>query len=285
MTDPVPRVSIVIPAYNNADYLQETIDSVLAQTYTDFEVVVSDHSSTDGTAEVMRRYESDPRFTLLTTEAGGGALRNWNRVSQAARGTYLKLVCGDDLLYPEILRLQVEALDANPGATIAASPRDIVDANSRPVIRDRGLGGKVGTHPGAEIVRASVRAGTNLFGEPGCVLMRRADLEAEGWWDSRWPYLIDQTTSSRVALRGSFVGVGTKALAGFRISDSQWSVRLAKQQSEAAAGFHRWMHETHPEVVSRADVLVGNARARAMAAARRLAYIYLKQRMSRGVAA
>ncbi len=93
-----PRVSIVIPAYNNADYLAETVDSVLAQTFTDFEVVIADHSSTDGTWDVMQRYADEPRVRLLRTEAGGGALRNWNRVSQEAGGELIKLVCGDDLL-------------------------------------------------------------------------------------------------------------------------------------------------------------------------------------------
>ncbi|OUD80777.1 Hyaluronan synthase [Clavibacter michiganensis subsp. michiganensis] len=67
-----PRVSIVIPAYNNADYLAETVDSVLAQTFTDFEVVIADHSSTDGTWDVMQRYADEPRVRLLRTEAGGG---------------------------------------------------------------------------------------------------------------------------------------------------------------------------------------------------------------------
>jgi glycosyltransferase involved in cell wall biosynthesis len=60
-----PRVSIVIPAYNNADYLAETVDSVLAQTFTDFEVVIADHSSTDGTWDVMQRYADEPRVRLL----------------------------------------------------------------------------------------------------------------------------------------------------------------------------------------------------------------------------
>ena len=80
------KISIVIPAYNNADYLDETMKTVLGQTYTNLEVIVSDHASTDATWTVMQRYRTDPRVTLLHTEAGGGALRNWNRVSQAATG-------------------------------------------------------------------------------------------------------------------------------------------------------------------------------------------------------
>ncbi|WEO78131.1 glycosyltransferase family A protein [Cryobacterium sp. SO2] len=279
-----PLVSIVIPAYNNADYLDDTMKSVLGQTYTNLEIIVSDHASTDDTWAVMQRYSSDPRVTLLHTEGGGGALRNWNRVSQAATGDLIKLVCGDDLLYPTIVAQQVAALVAEPGAVLAASPRDIVDANGVPVIKNRGLAGLVGVHDGTVAVRKTVTQGTNIFGEPGCVLMRRSVLEKVGWWDSRWPYLIDETSYSLVLLEGKFVGV-PGSLAGFRISDSQWSVRLVAEQAAQAMGFHNWMAATRPDVVSGTDRLIGNTRARVMAQARRLAYIWLGRRMSKAVKA
>ncbi|MGO4784834.1 glycosyltransferase family 2 protein [Cryobacterium sp. W22_MBD10_FK3] len=277
-----PLVSIVIPAYNNADYLDDTMKSVLGQTYTNLEVIVSDHSSTDDTWAVMQRYSADTRVTLLHTEGGGGALRNWNRVSQAATGDLIKLVCGDDLLYPTIVAQQVAALVAEPGAVLAASPRDIVDANGVPVIKNRGLAGLVGVHDGTVAVRKTITQGTNIFGEPGCVLMRRSVLEKVGWWDSRWPYLIDETSYSLVLLEGKFVGV-PGSLAGFRISDSQWSVRLVAEQAAQAMGFHNWMAKTRPDVVSGTDRLLGNTRARVMAQVRRLAYIWLGRRMSKAV--
>lgn len=277
-----PLVSIVIPAYNNADYLDDTMKSVLGQTYTNLEVIVSDHASTDDTWLVMQRYRSDPRVTLLHTEGGGGALRNWNRVSQAATGELIKLVCGDDLLYPTIVAQQVAALVAEPAAVLSAAARDIVDANGVPVLKNRGLAGLVGVHDGTVAVRKTITQGTNIFGEPGCVMMRRSVLEKIGWWDSRWPYLIDETSYSRVLLEGKFVGVAG-SLAGFRISDSQWSVRLVSEQAAQAIGFHNWMAETRPDVVSNTDRLIGNTRARVMAQARRLAYIWLGRRMSKAV--
>jgi glycosyltransferase involved in cell wall biosynthesis len=131
-------VSIVVPAYNNADYIERTMDSILAQTHSDLEIIVADHSSTDGTWDVLQKYRTDHRVTLIRTEAGGGALANWNRVSQAATGTYIKLVCGDDLIYPEMVAAQFDALEANPHAVLAASARDIIDANDAPVVHQAG---------------------------------------------------------------------------------------------------------------------------------------------------
>ena len=279
-----PLVSVVVPAYNNGDYLAETMRSVLDQTYPHLEVVVADHASKDDTWEVMEQFGEDSRVTLLRTDAGGGALRNWNRVSQAATGEFIKLVCGDDLLYPNIVAEQVAALIAHPTAVLAASPRDIIDARGEPVVRGRGLAGLSGLHSGARAVRKTVTEGSNIFGEPGCVLIRRETLERIGWWDSRWPYLIDETTFSMVLLEGDFVGV-PRTLAGFRISDSQWSVRLLEEQSSQAAAFHDWLHSARPDVVRSIDRVTGNARARIMARVRRFAYIWLGRRMSKEPAA
>ena len=280
MVHMAPLVSIVIPAYNNADFLAETLRSVLAQTHRDLEIIVSDHASTDSTWEVMQQFRGDERVVLLRTEAGGGALANWNRVSRAATGEYLKLVCGDDLISPDIVAKQVAALEAHPDAVLAASPRDIVDADGKPFISKRGLAGLSGVHPGSAAVRRTVRRGTNIFGEPACVMIRREVLERVGWWDSSFPYLIDEASYARVLLEGDFVGVD-ESLASFRVSASQWSVRLVRDQARQTIGFHDRLADEHPTVVRGIDRRIGNLRARAMARARQLTYLYLGRRMAR----
>ncbi|WP_395243742.1 glycosyltransferase family 2 protein [Agromyces sp. MMS24-K17] len=275
------RVSIVVPAYNNADHIEETLHSIVSQTHADLEIIVADHSSTDGTRAVVERFADDPRLTIVDTPSGGGAPRNWDRVTQLATGDFIKLVCGDDLLDPTIVERQVAVLSEDDRVALTSVRRSIVDAESRPVIRARGLGGALnGRVPGTQAIRATVRAGSNLLGEPACVMMRRDALEAAGFWDPRFPYLIDEATYARVLLTGDFVGI-PEPLASFRISQSQWSVALTKQQYEQAAGFHRWMHDTRPDVVSRSDLAVGNALARANASGRRLTYVALQRRMSK----
>lgn len=274
-----PRVSVVVPAYNNAAYLAQTLDSILAQDYPDFELVAADHSSSDGTQAVLERYAGHPRVRILSpTPAGGGALANWNRVSAHARGSLLKLVCGDDLIAPSALREQVAALDANPTAVLVACTRELVDAAGRVVIRDRGLAGLDGLVSGQAAVRATVRAGTNIFGEPGCVLFRRDLFEREGGWDSARPYLIDQATYVRIMLHGDMVAL-RRPLASFRLSAGQWSVRLIGQHAQQSMGFHRHLRAEWPGLLGAGDVALGNARALALAAARRATYFWLRNRL------
>src|SRR6516162_8519262 len=111
-----PRVSVVVPAYNSVAFIDATMRSILRQTFTDFELVVSDHSSTDGTWEALQEFTADPRVRLSRLTSGGGAPANWNAVTDLATGEFIKLVCGDDLLSPDSLAEQVAALEAQPGA-------------------------------------------------------------------------------------------------------------------------------------------------------------------------
>jgi glycosyltransferase involved in cell wall biosynthesis len=273
-----PRVSVVIPAYNNAEYIVETMESVLAQDYEDLEVIVADHSSADGTAALLARFADDPRVTLLTTEAGGGAVRNWNRVSQQARGELIKLVCGDDLLEPTAVSEQVAEFDAHPSAVLVASQRDIVDHHGVRVVRKRGLAGLRGLVDGRVAARRTVVVGSNIFGEPACVLLRRDVLAEVGWWCNDHPFVIDEATYIAVMLHGDVVAL-PRSLASFRISATQWSVALVKEQSSQVHGMHRALRAEDPALLSARDVRVGNARVVLMAFLRRMTYVWLRRRM------
>ncbi|WP_022884944.1 glycosyltransferase family 2 protein [Glaciibacter superstes] len=275
----MPRLSVVIPAFNNEDFIEDAVRSVLSQHDADFELIVADHSSTDSTWSLLHTFADDPRVTLLTTPSGGGAPANWRRVSEAATGEYLKLLPGDDLLYPGALAAHIAALDANPGVVLVSSPRDIIDARGGVTIRKRGLQGVKRTRqPGVDVVRTTIRRGTNVFGEPGCVTMRRETLEAAGGWDGQFPYLIDQTSYSRVLFRGDYLPVD-HAYAAFRVNSAQWSVALVNDQASQAKAYHRWCREQAPNDISAADVWWGNRKAEAMALARRGYYLVNGKRM------
>lgn len=273
-----PLVSVVVPTYQNASYVQRTLDSLLAQTWPALEVVVADHSSTDGTWELLQPYGDDPRVRLLRTPAGGGAERNWNRVTEQAAGSYLKLVCGDDVLHPRSLELQVEALERHPSAVLAAARRDLVDVHDRVLLRGRGLPGMSGLVSGRTAVRRAVRAGSNVFGEPVCTLLRTSVVREVGGWSARHPYAIDEDLYLKVLAHGDLVAL-PESLAAFRISTTQWSVELARDQARQVADLHRSVRREQPDAVSSADVRVGTARAHVVAVQRRAAYLLWSRRM------
>lgn len=276
-----PRVSVVVPAYNSVDYIDQTMTSILNQTFGDFELIVSDHSSTDGTWERIQGYTPDPRVRISRITAGGGAPRNWTTVTGQASGDLIKLVCGDDLLHPECLAQQVAAFDRHPDAVLVASQRDILDPSGRVLVAGRGVQGLSGLVPGSKAIRRTVRSGTNVFGEPACVMFERAALADSGGWDARSPYLIDQATCAQVLLRGPMVAI-RRSLAGFRVNPGQWSVELSREQAAHARAFHHRLAAENPGLLSRSDLWMGDARATAMAFARRGTYRWLEWRSRHG---
>lgn len=276
---PVPSVSIVVPAFNNARFVGEALRSALEQTYQDLEVVVADHSSSDGTGEVLARFAGDPRVRILDPlPPGGGAMANWSYVTEQARGEFIKLLPADDVLAPHQVERQVEALRADAGAVLASCRRDVVDVRGETLLRGRGLGPLEGHVPGHRAIRALVRAGTNLLGEPGCVLIRRHALVEVGGWDDSQPYLIDQQTYMRLLERGDLVAL-TETLAQFRLSDTQWSQRLVLEQSRQVHAVHATYRRRLPDVIRRRDAVLGDARATASAWGRRVVYFAWRRRI------
>ena len=108
-----PKVTAVIPVYNREKYLRGAIESILAQTFTDFELLVIDDGSTDGSREAIRSYH-DPRIRLMCNETNQGIPKTRNRGIQFARGEYLAFLDSDDWAYPERLAKQVAFLDSHP---------------------------------------------------------------------------------------------------------------------------------------------------------------------------
>ncbi len=116
-----PVVSVLMTAHNREDYIAESIESVLAQTFTDFELIVVDDGSTDGTVEVVTRYLKDPRVRLIRNERNLGDYPNRNHASTFARGEFMKYHDSDDVMYPNCLEIMVRGLRAFPSAAFALS--------------------------------------------------------------------------------------------------------------------------------------------------------------------
>jgi ADP-heptose:LPS heptosyltransferase/glycosyltransferase involved in cell wall biosynthesis len=114
-----PKVSIGLAVYNGEPYLTEAIDSILAQTFTDFELIISDNASTDKTEAICRSYaERDPRIRYVRNARNIGGANNENQTFLLARGEYFRWAAHDDVLAPTLLERCVEVLDANPSVVL-----------------------------------------------------------------------------------------------------------------------------------------------------------------------
>ncbi len=128
MTTTVPRVTIGLPIYNGQNYLAQTMDSILAQTYRDFEIIISDNASTDQTEAICREYAArDARVHYYRNEANIGASANYNRVFELGQGAYFKWAAHDDLLAPTYLERCVEVLDRYPDVVLAYTQAKAID--------------------------------------------------------------------------------------------------------------------------------------------------------------
>ena len=108
-----PKVSICIPTYGRADVLQHVIESVLKQTYSDFEVFISDDASPDNTADVVLGFK-DRRIRYNRNDYNLGVRRNWNFIIKKAYGEYILKLDDDDYIHPEFIEKTVSLLDKNP---------------------------------------------------------------------------------------------------------------------------------------------------------------------------
>lgn len=112
----IPRVSVILPAYNRETLVARAIDSVLAQTYGDFELIIVDDASKDGTRAVLETYRTHPKVRLILSDVNRGGSGARNLGIAAAKGALIAFQDSDDVWMPHKLAAQVAALDANPKA-------------------------------------------------------------------------------------------------------------------------------------------------------------------------
>src|SRR5262249_27915771 len=125
-----PLISVGLFVYNGERYLEETLQSILNQTFTDFELIISDNASTDRTGEISQAYAGrDARIRYYRSEKNMGAGWNARRVYELATGKYFKSAAPDDVVEPEFLRRCVDALERDPDCVLAYARTREVDSN------------------------------------------------------------------------------------------------------------------------------------------------------------
>jgi glycosyltransferase involved in cell wall biosynthesis len=133
--DSTPLVSVGLFVYNGERFIEETLHSILNQTFSDFELIISDNASTDRTGEISQAYaRRDSRIRYYRNEKNMGAGWNIRRVYELATGKYYKQAATDDLLEPDFLRRCIEILESDPGCVLAHPKTKEIDENGLPAV-------------------------------------------------------------------------------------------------------------------------------------------------------
>ncbi len=214
-------IAVVIPAYNAEATLPQTLASVLAQTWTDFELIVVNDGSQDGTLAILEGV-ADPRLRILSQQ-NAGPQGSRNRGLAAVTSPYVAFLDADDLWAPEKLASQLAALEANPAAAVAYSWTDVID----------GAGRVIGQGDRAQVegmVFKSLLEG-NFLGSGSNPLIRTAAIRAVGGFDEAIVAGQDWDMWLTLAAVYPFVGVPQVQVFYRKVARSRsWSSNLRRQE-------------------------------------------------------
>jgi glycosyltransferase involved in cell wall biosynthesis len=188
-----PVISIVVPAYNAAAFLQKTIEAVLHQTFSDWELIIINNASKDETGAVIDRIASrqnDSRIRVITHARTLPANENWNSGVQEARGKFIKMICADDIPTLDCVERQVRILSENPNVSLVAGARTIINRDGQPLFT-RSCISKPGVHDGRAMIRWSILSGTNSIGDPVVATWRASAMRQVGMFDPTVLYCPD----------------------------------------------------------------------------------------------
>ncbi len=194
-----PQVSIGLAVYNGEKYLREAIDSILAQTFTDFELIISDNASTDQTEEICKDYaakDSRIRYFRNTTNIGGA--NNENRTFLLSKGQYFRLAADDDVLAPSLIEKCVKVLDAEPTVVLCHSTIIKIDEQGRHIgILERDLASSIKPHQRFQELADHNHFCETTYGLIRADILRKTDLQLN-YSDS------DRTWLCELSLYGRF---------------------------------------------------------------------------------
>lgn len=257
---PRPAVSLCVPAYQAEHHLRATIDSLLAQNYDDFEVVIVDNHSSDGTSKIVESI-ADKRVRVVRNDSTLPIIDNFNAAVRLSRGEFVKLVCADDVLDPDCVAVQSAILRRFPGVALVGAQTDFIDGDGALLRPARGLRGIAGRRRSDHVVRRLVRSGTNPIGAPVATMFRRSDFDRCGGFRDDPLFYSDADLWVRLLQHGEFYGI-PRALASFRFGSETVSATLAARSQFAQQGeFVRRLSTDRRWSITRLDLVLGRLNA------------------------
>ncbi|MGK7927409.1 MAG: glycosyltransferase family 2 protein [Spirulina sp.] len=217
----LPKISIIIPVYNGEQTIQATLDSILSQSFQDWELIISNDGSTDRTLEIIEAIP-DPRIQIIS-DSNAGLSESRNRGIRIATGEYISFLDADDLWSPDKLEAQLQALENNPEAAVAYSWTDYIDEKGNKV--QSGLHGSPKGNVLPELFVCNfLENGSNL-------LVRREALDRVGYFDTSLTSAQDWDLYLRLAECYHFVPV-SRVQIFYRILSTSFSTNLPRHHSQ-----------------------------------------------------
>jgi glycosyltransferase involved in cell wall biosynthesis len=221
-----PLVSICVPTYNSINYLKYTLDTILSQTYQNFEIILGDNASNDGTSDIIKDYsKKDSRIKFYINQHNLGYAKNCNKLISLSKGEYVAIYHSDDLYDPQIVEKQVNFLTENADCAgvftsfyFANEYGNVIDRNdymiktNLPII-------KVFLH---DYVKILLARGGSCFFCPSSMIKKDVYISHSGYNESL-TLIEDQDMWARILLNGNYLGIINEKLVKYRIHSSQGS--------------------------------------------------------------
>lgn len=269
-----PKISVCIPVYNGAEFIKEAIDSVLKQTYQDYELLVIDNCSTDNTVEIVNSI-NNPKIRLIRNSENIGLIPNWNKALENANGKYIKILPADDFIYPDCLKLQAEILDAdtNEEISMVCGRRNIID-NKGKILFNRGFTKHKITLNGTDAINKNIRSGGNIIGEGGAVMFRKNLIQKTGVFTSKIFYVLDLDLWFKILLHGKLYAL-PNIVSAFRVSGSSASVNVVDKQHKDNTDFMKLIYTDKSYQLSFYSYCVGIVKSYILTQAKKILYKYI----------
>jgi len=231
-----PTVSVLVKSFQHVRYVRQTIESLLAQSFQDFEIVVTDDGSTDGTADILRSF-TDPRIRLECWPENRGISAAMNATIARARGRYLAILNSDDWALPGRLRRQVAFLDAHPEVSLVFGLPRPVDEDGLPTtaFNDFAYALRFAPFPRRAWLRHFFFQG-NVLNAPTAMIRREA-YEAVGPYDPRLTNLQDFDMWIRMLMAGHGIHLLPEPLTAFRIRANHANTSAPSPETRLRSSF------------------------------------------------
>ena len=270
----ISEILVFVPTYNSEKHLRQCLDSVLQQTFQDWQCVISDDASTDKSVEIAKEYEKkDTRFKVLTHEKNVGAANNWNRAKENNNSFATKILCADDYIFHDSLAIQLNLLKRF-NTSIVFSERKILFPSGRSLHPKLPKYGQSLSFN--EAFSLYIKSGRNIFGEPVAALFKTDSLISSKTFNSNFEFALDTFCYAAIA-NNENVTFDSNIVGVFRVSKSQWSYKMRSEQFFHDFEFIDYLIREEGVKLSRFNVILGKVKVLLANMIRILVYKLMKE--------